>query len=211
MRERRDPIPGGEPAPDERPPRIDHSGRNDMTRRLTGLSMAVLVLMACAAELTAQEGRPAVAGGEEPLRAEIAALNRSVAKIAALLEEQLKRQQAELLMQRIQLASRGLNDLEQRVRGAKEERESLEREKRLMQEEIARLEVTEDEEPPGLLSRTDDERKAIRSNLERETRRMEEMLVAVDGRLAELEVELGERLDAMDAWEELVDKALGLR
>lgn len=182
-----------------------------MTRRLTGLSMAVLVLMACAAELTAQEGRPAVAGGEEPLRAEIAALNRSVAKIAALLEEQLKRQQAELLMQRIQLASRGLNDLEQRVRGAKEERESLEREKRLMQEEIARLEVTEDEEPPGLLSRTDDERKAIRSNLERETRRMEEMLVAVDGRLAELEVELGERLDAMDAWEELVDKALGLR
>ncbi len=163
---------------------------------------------------------PAAWGQEKPLpeveaeaalRAELAALTRSVARIAALLEEHLKRQQADLLMQRIQLASRGLTDLEQRVSRAKEERDSLERERRLMNDEIARLEIAEGEDPPAGIPQTEEDRKALRMNLDREVRRITEGLAGVEGLLAVLESELAVRLEELEAWEELVDKALGLR
>lgn len=182
-----------------------------MTRKATVL---ILAFLAAAISL------PAAPPAEEPpvpdpatLHGQVAMLNETMSGMTAILEEFLQRQQADLLMKRIQIAARGLTELENRVSKSREEIDSLTRDRTRLTDEIARIEAAldEDQESQPGMPNTAQERREVKAQMERELRFISDRLISAENRLIDLENQLADRLDDLAAWEELVDKALGLK
>jgi hypothetical protein len=145
------------------------------------------------------------------LAKEIRDLNRSIQDIASLLREQLKKQQADVLMKRMEISGRALSELEQELRGAVAERNSL---SDGLKEVQARMDQLKDEATlgspagsrppdPGLIH--EGAELALRERL------VKERLAAAEQRVSELENDVAKRRDEIKGWEELVDTQLGLR
>jgi chromosome segregation ATPase len=175
------------------------------------ISILILFLAGALPAAAATAQGPAVTP-DGALLAEVSSLNRSMEEIVGLLEEFLKRQQADLLMKRIQISTRGLTELERRLDGAKDERRHIEDEIQMVRQAVERLEeeARAEEDQPGLEEGSEDRREQ-ESMMGGHLKLLEERLQTAEIRVLELEDDLGDRLDNLAAWEELVDKALGLR
>jgi hypothetical protein len=179
---------------------------NRKARRVLG---AILLLSLGSTAAISQTGVAAPATAPETLEAGLARLNGTMERLTAMVEELLRRQQADLLMQRIQLATRGLTELERGADSARQELESLARDRARIEEEIARVDAATDEEPqPGMPGAR--ERREMKLSMERELRFLEDRRTMLESRVLELENQLLERHDDLAVWEALVDKALGI-
>ncbi|MBI3447667.1 MAG: hypothetical protein HY049_01915 [Acidobacteria bacterium] len=138
-------------------------------------------------------------------------LNRSIQEIASLLREQLKKQQTDLLMKRVDIKERALSARETELRGATAERNGLgdalkgiQARSEQLGEEIGR------EERPGA-RKPDSESSRERAGLDLQEKLFKDKLAAAEQRVSELENDVARYRDEIRTWEELVDSQLGLR
>ena len=130
----------------------------------TALAAALAATALVTSYLTAQE--PAAAE-ETTLLEEAVRLNRTLAQIASLLQKQVKGQDTELLIQRIELSGRRLGPMKERLRQARSALTDLEDEElnlagvlEAMREEMAREGEAEEAEPYQVMQLEQMERRA---------------------------------------------------
>lgn len=180
-----------------------------MNRRMIGLVGAVSVATLSVAfvafpEQPQVERTPDLAQG-------VLDLNRSVQEIAALLREQLKKQQADVLMKRMEISGRALSTQEQELRSAVAARSTITDALREIQARIEQLKDVVGREAPGGVRRPENELSREGSELDLREKLLKDRLAAAEQRVIELENDVAKRRDEIKLWEELVDAQLGLR
>jgi chromosome segregation ATPase len=173
-----------------------------------------LLAVASAAMLIA-----AVAATPEPPREQqapdlaqgVSELNRSMKEIAALLRQQLEKQQTDLLMKRLEISERALSAREQDLRSAESEKSGVSEGLKEIQARLDQLDDESDEASAGGLRRENPDVLRMRTELELQQKLLKDRLSAVDQRALDLENDVADLREEIRGWKELVDRALGVR
>ena len=182
---------------------------NSRNKRMIGLVAAVSVATLSVALLASPEQPQAERTLD--LAQGVRDLNRTMQEIASLLREQLKKQQADVLMKRMEISGRALSTQEQELRGVVAERGTITDGLKEIQARIEQLKDDDGREAPPGVRRPENGLARERFELELREKLLKDRLAASDQRVIELENDVARRRDEIKAWEELIDAQLGLR
>lgn len=175
-----------------------------------GIALTVGVL-AVAAVLAAGSPPQAEPPTDQELVEEVRKLNGTLERMGILLEDFLDRQRVDMLMKRIEIKSRRLAPMEEELRQVRTRRESLQEEVKMIRMELERFEGdAEDPDNPDREASKELARQ-MRAQLEPRAEMVQDSIGDLDLRIVEMETAILSRRDEIQAWEELVDKELGIR
>lgn len=176
-----------------------------MKRMIAG---STLVLMLSAAGAAAQDRPPAE---EARLGPRVDELNDTLKKIVVLLEQQVRGQQTNQLMKRIELRRRSLEPLERELRGSRQALESMEADLKRVEAQQDYLDEEREKQLQAGVAADDSQLKMERRMVDLQ---LEELLArkeTLEQRIFELENDLAGRQAELRDWEEILDEELGLR
>ena len=180
-----------------------------MKKLIAVLVAAALPALGSLGTAAAQEPPPA-----DPtvlLLQEVTELNTSMKEIADLLRQAVDRQQTALLLQRLQLKSRGVAPLEEGLRRARSEQEGVATSLAQLEQHLEFLEERrrDQEERQGLVAE-DSDLKMEERQMTLELNLLEEKLSMLNQRIFDLENDLLNRQSEIRDWEDYLDDQLGL-
>jgi len=155
-----------------------------------------------------QAADPAAPGDRIP---ETPSVSRSLAEISATLKQLLDRQDLDLLVKRIDLKSRRIASLEGQLRGARDERDSLEEARSQIRLHLEQLTEQLDLELAKPGEGDSSAFKAQKEEMELRSRQLGDRMDALDLRMAELQSLLSVREDEIEGLEDALDRRMGLR
>jgi len=174
-----------------------------MRVRLPSLFFSLLVIAAISSPpVAAQDQAPLRLSASETHLSEISS---SLARIADLLESQIKGRRLDLVMQRIELRQRRLAPLESRLRSARASRRS-DLHQRLRLE--SQLEDTANQFESGVLEIEPAELSRMTDHFESELALIKARMQAADDQIAALENEVTRYRNEIEDWESWVDREL---
>jgi len=181
-----------------------------MSHRNT-LAIVVVAALALLMGGAAVSQQPAPPKAEPDLATTLTELNRSVKEIASLLRQHLEKQDADLLMKRMEISARHLAQQEQVLRSAVAERDSLTDAMRELQVRADQMRAEMDEAPAVGAQNRNEEMERLKSEFELRQGLLKEKLAVADRKVMEMENDVAQFRDEIRAWQELVDARLGLR
>jgi len=180
-----------------------------MTRRVS-LVVAVVAAVALSTASIALPQEPAPPQATD-LAVSMAELNASMKQIASLLREHLDKQEADLLMKRMEFSSRALASQEQLLRSAVNDRDGLVQEMKELQLRLDQIQAESDRAPGAGARPSEDEFRRMSMEFELRQGLYKEQLAAAEQKVMELENDVMKYRDEIRIWQELVDARLGLR
>jgi len=178
--------------------------------RLRGAWPAALLALAVSMGTAwAQGSEAAPAAGSS---AELARLNRSMQELVDLFAVYLERQQVELLMRRIELKTRRLTVQEEELQATRSHQESVEEELTMLKGMVERLEANarDSDETPGLETSAGDAERRMLEEVESRVELLEDKRWRLEQKALDLDSVIERQRREIDAWEEIVDRELGL-
>lgn len=186
--------------------------------RTLGVAVTVVLLVALAAPVAGQGASPSAGSSADPqaeaegdVQDQLARLNRTLERIAGLLERQVEGQRLDLTLKRLELGNRRIQTLESELRSAEEKARSLEDRQYEIQ---SRLKMFEDELERMEPEQIQDNRGSFTimvGQAERELDVVEVRLQETRQRILELENEVTRRRDDLRSLQEGLDRELGGR
>jgi chromosome segregation ATPase len=176
--------------------------------RIARLSAALLLaLLAVPLEAIAQPRPPAQEpSGQEPaaVAAELGRLNATLERIAGLLERQLQGQRLDLMLKRVDGASRQVDALEGELGRLRSGRSSLVDERFRMQSRLEAMVTEVEHSDPEALPAYE----AMSREAERGLKHLDTRIAETDARILELENELARRSGDLQALQDRLDREL---
>jgi len=142
---------------------------------------------------------------------ETPSVSQSLAEISATLKQLLDRQDLDLLVKRIDLKSRRIASLEGQLRGARDERDSLEEARTQLRLHLDQLTEQLDLELAKPGEGDSPAFKAQKEELELRLKQLGDRMDALDLRMADLQSLLSVREDEIEGLEDALDRRMGLR
>jgi len=180
-----------------------------MTRRVSPV-VAVVAAVALSTASIALSQEPAAPPAAD-LAVSMAELNASMKQIASLLREHLDKQEADLLMKRMEFSSRALASQEQLLRSAVNDRDGLVQEMKELQLRLDQIRAESDRMPGAGARPSEEELRRMSMEFELRQGLYKEQLAAAEQKVMELENDVMKYRDEIRVWQELVDARLGLR
>lgn len=180
--------------------------------RTLAVAVSVLLLAAPAAPVAGQEPSPPPGSSAEApgdVQDQLARLNRTLERIAGLLERQVEGQRLDLTLKRLELGNQRIRTLESELRSAEEKKRSLEDRQyevqsrlKMFEDELERMEPEQIEDNRGSFT-------IMVGQAERELDVIEARLQETRQRILELENEVTRRRDDLRSLQDGLDRKLG--
>lgn len=168
------------------------------------LSAAVggLLIMAMAGTAMAQESP----GSGTDLVREVAALRKSVEELVSLLDGAVHHQRVELLLKRLELKQRRVSPLEGELRGARQQLNDLENERRHMEGMLEESQAAVTEDIRSGTDRPDSENRAMVEQGETALKFIDGEIESEERRIRDLEDEIVDGREAIETLENTIEE-----
>lgn len=169
---------------------------------------ALATLLVFATPLHSQTEEPTATEEVSP-QEELHRLNQTLKEIADLLRQHLERQETEVFLRRLDLSYQRLAPLENELRSARSEKESVASEQENLTNMLASAEEQIERESSTL--EVDSGTQQMKREVEARIEQLKKQEWQVEQRIVDLENRLARRQEDVQALEEWIDERLGLR